>query len=662
MVGLKFNNAVRSVDLAYLKNSAGAAVQVQDDSGFTIQNAATTNSVNITASSTTELTIDGILKFASGRNLNLNENQALGFRVENFTGSDPSPGNAGRLIFRTDTTAFKVDDGTAFQTLATSSFSGDVSTTSQGYLSSDGGGNALKLHDPDGVQIGDALSSTPTNTVVLQATGAPELTVLGTMIVKRDGGLTIKNTAASLSTTLTAVTGNRLHVSGDLEVGTGLIKMFGAGDIENTSGDIVVAPAANLYLSTGSFDLGNGALITHSGTNQNLTLTPDGTGIISLAKDTTVTTGHTLSTNTLQATTTNGNLTIQPNGTGSFVIIPTGKTLKVDSVQANGATDLSLIAGTTNNNVNINPSGTGKVVVNPGSTMLVDTISVSTSTSTNLTLGGGTGSGSVLLNPGTTGKVTVLAGKNLQADTVEASTTNGDLTVQPNGTGSNVTVPSGKFLKLTGATSGAVPFFNASAQIVNNNANLAFNSGTNTLTSGTFRSGTFTSTQVLFWNASGDIVGTNDLVFNTAASKTTATKFSTSEITYFDSINGLTDQTFTPVSTTTTDATVTQIGPNFTVNGSETASFSVVVTGKCTGGAGGNTGKSVMIRMDVAFHATGTAVSVIGADLKTTIANERDGTWDISYDIATNNVVKITVAGGTTDNISWRGWIENTTI
>lgn len=49
--------------------------------------------------------------------LDFQNNQALNFRLENLI-ADPAPGNPGRLIWRTDVSQVKVDDGVSFTTIA----------------------------------------------------------------------------------------------------------------------------------------------------------------------------------------------------------------------------------------------------------------------------------------------------------------------------------------------------------------------------------------------------------------------------------------------------------------------------------------------------------------------------------------------------------------
>lgn len=53
-------------------------------------------------------------------NLDFSNNEALNFRIENVN-ADPTPGNAGRLVWRTDLNQLKVDDGIGFTSIGSGS-------------------------------------------------------------------------------------------------------------------------------------------------------------------------------------------------------------------------------------------------------------------------------------------------------------------------------------------------------------------------------------------------------------------------------------------------------------------------------------------------------------------------------------------------------------
>src|SRR5258708_299266 len=85
-------------------------------------------------------------------NIDFNQHQAVKFRVENI--SPPSPGNPGRMIL--DGTVLKYDDGSSFQALSTSvsAFSGDVTSTTQTYLSASVG--PVVIRDDNGLSLRDS--------------------------------------------------------------------------------------------------------------------------------------------------------------------------------------------------------------------------------------------------------------------------------------------------------------------------------------------------------------------------------------------------------------------------------------------------------------------------------------------------------------------------
>ncbi len=86
----------------------------------------TTNAIDLNVDDTTVEVSGDILqvknlgitvaKINIDANLPFNNKEAIQFRIENLT-SDPTPGNAGRLIFRSDTQEVRVDDGTSFTSI-----------------------------------------------------------------------------------------------------------------------------------------------------------------------------------------------------------------------------------------------------------------------------------------------------------------------------------------------------------------------------------------------------------------------------------------------------------------------------------------------------------------------------------------------------------------
>lgn len=165
----------------------------------------------------------------------------------------------------------------------------------------------------------------------------------------------------------------------------------------NVNSTLVGTGSVNTFsqLQTFSSGLSTNA-ITSNTTNSNLTITPNGTGIVTVTK---------LKQDSLTAPTTNSNLTISGNGTG--IVAVTG-TQKVDSISAN----------TTNSNLTIQGNGTGKTAVN--GTLQVLNISTGV-TNGNITLSGN-GTGGVGFN-------------TLSVDNITARTTNSNITLSGNGTG-----------------------------------------------------------------------------------------------------------------------------------------------------------------------------------------------------------------------------------
>ena len=96
-----------------------------------------------------------------------------------------------------------------------SSFSGDVASTTQGYLNNTASSTPVQIQDDDGLAIANAAG---TNSGIFTATGASELTLLGSLVVKRDAGLIIQNTAGSSTGQLMAISGNRLGSAGTFAI------------------------------------------------------------------------------------------------------------------------------------------------------------------------------------------------------------------------------------------------------------------------------------------------------------------------------------------------------------------------------------------------------------------------------------------------------------
>ncbi len=103
----------------------------------------------------------------------------------------------------------------------------------------------------------------------------------------------------------------------------------------------------------------------------------------------------------------------------------------------------------------------------------------------------------------------------------------------------------------------------------------------------------------------------------------------------------------------TTDATVTTIA-TIALDDESTYRITYTVIGRCTGGAGGNAGKSCSFVRSVTFRRTGAGIAtLVGAnpDLLDYIARDVIG-WDATAVISTNSIL-ISVTGAATDNITW---------
>lgn len=118
------------------------------------------------------------------------------------------------------------------------------------------------------------------------------------------------------------------------------------------------------------------------------------------------------------------------------------------------------------------------------------------------------------------------------------------------------------------------------------------------------------------------------------------------------------------LSTVTTDATVTETkvdGTSLTLADNTAHMYVVYLSARCTGGSGGNTGKIAMFKFEVAAKASSGTATIVGGEVKLQIANERDGIWDANV-VVTSNKIQFTVTGAVNDNITWSGWVGETTI
>ena len=196
----------------------------------------------------------------------------------------------------------------------------------------------------------------------------------------------------------------------------------GTGDPLRTAFDKINDNFAELYVDSdastvlehdtapklaGNLDT-NGQTITTDVTNGNVTVNANGTGIISLTSDTTVTGNMTvtgkiflgdtatditqvtgifeadqiqINGSTISGLTTNGDVTIAPNGTGAVVL--SGATTISGAVTATSLTTNTIVSNGSNADLSIQPSGSGSVTVS-GLQIQGTTLSSSDSTILNI--------------------------------------------------------------------------------------------------------------------------------------------------------------------------------------------------------------------------------------------------------------------------------------
>lgn len=344
----------------------------EDAAGITIRNSTGTNAVSIATTGATELTIAGDLKFSS-HNLNLNENQALGFRLENLS-SAPTAGNAGRLIWNTTSSAIQFDDGAAFQTFSATGLSGLTSSqiefaTGSTTIGGDAnftwdntnkifvlGGSATTRHSHTAGTL-----ATGTNAVVLTAThpsssstetGVLEtITSAGTGVVNKiaraltfAAGYTSAGTSTALQlTNSVAGTGASLSLGTSVTIPLGNLGLNVAVNASTATGYNICSfnEAANSLTNVGS--IGKATTATNATNN---------VGVIGSARS---------ATNNVA-----GYFTLSSTDTPTF----TSAALIAD----NGATGSSVFVGKVN--------GTAKVSVDGTGNLLTDTVLPQTSAGT----------------------------------------------------------------------------------------------------------------------------------------------------------------------------------------------------------------------------------------------------------------------------------------
>lgn len=106
-----------------------------------------------------------------------------------------------------------------------------------------------------------------------------------------------------------------------------------------------------------------------------------------------------------------------------------------------------------------------------------------------------------------------------------------------------------------------------------------------------------------------------------------------------------------PSTVNTTDATPTTLATVATTTG-KTYSVEAVVTARCTGGAGGNSGKGAGYRLFATFRNVSGTVTQIGSTDKVAQEDAAVSGWDADFTISSTNIL-VGVTGGATDNASW---------
>lgn len=201
----------------------------------------------------------------------------------------------------------------------------------------------------------------------------------------------VKNTTGALA--LSTGSNGNIDLSPN---GTGIVSVNSAFDVNgNITGDLLQIDNINI----------NGNTISSTDTNGNLTLTPDGTGDVILSADT-VQVGDSGAAATV---TTNGNaqLTVSSQGSNNVVIDPgSGTTLN----------DGHMILGQANTNAILTTNGTGNLDIRTGSHP----------TGPNITLTDGT-NGNITLTPHGTGKVIISSDLQVDGTTTTINSTTLDV-------------------------------------------------------------------------------------------------------------------------------------------------------------------------------------------------------------------------------------------
>jgi hypothetical protein len=222
----------------------------------------------------------------------------------------------------------------------------------------------------------------------------------------------------------------------------------------NTNGNITLTPNGTGVVTTDNLSFDANTVAT-TNANGNLTLAPNGTGTVDLSG----------TTATISTSTANQALALAPNGTGA-VNVPAGYKDRAghgtNSLTTKQYVDTVIASGTIANIPLAADSGTSETIINGNTLRIlggtnVSTVSSSADTITvnldgavagltaltvdNININGNTiissdTNGHINLDPNGTGKVIVATANTLEATTIATPASNTDMTLAPDGTGS----------------------------------------------------------------------------------------------------------------------------------------------------------------------------------------------------------------------------------
>ena len=328
-----------------------------------------------------------------------------------------------------------------------------------------------------------------------------DLNTAATLTTNGTGNLTLSTNSGTNSGTITIAQGVNgtiaLTPNGDGQAHlVSAVTQYGTG---NTTAVLTTNGTGSLLLNTNGSSPSSGSITINQGANANIDITPNGTGDVNLNADTvrvgdinlaaTITTNGagnlTLSTNngtnsgTISITQgANNNITLTPNGNGRVSLVTDTMILgdgnAAATITTNGTGSLTL---NTNNNTNsgtivINQGVNGNIVLTPNATGDVhvdaDTLRVGDSAAAATITTNGTGNLTLSTNSGTNSGTIVIN-----------NNTNGNIELTPNGTGGTVVknLEYQEFVHALGTTSGTIApnAANGNVQTITLNGNLTIN-------------------------------------------------------------------------------------------------------------------------------------------------------------------------------------------